>query len=93
MLRFIMRCMGYVYVFLEKFVKYPNDHTILGISIDEDLQGMSRKELCTFIESNTPADGSFWDLDSTSKIRFGAQLLREMNEVELEEERLLSQTA
>ena len=93
MLRFVIRLMGYVYVFLEQFVKYPDDHTILGISIDEDLQGMSRKELCAFIESNTPADGSFWDLDSTSKIRFGAQLLREMNEVELEEERLLSQTA
>ena len=93
MLRFVMRLMGYVYVFLEQFVKYPDEHTILGISIDEDLQGMSRKELCAFIESNTPADGSFWNLDSTSKIRFGAQLLREMNEVELEEERLLSQTA
>ena len=93
MLKFIMKFMGYVYVFLEQFVKYPDDHTILGISIDEDLQGMSRKELCAFIEGNTPADGSFWNLDSTSKIRFGAQLLREMNEVELEEERLLSQTA
>jgi len=85
-----MKVMGYVYVFLEQFVKYPDDHTILGIAIDEDLQKMSRKELCAFIESNTPADGSFWNLDSTSKIRFGAQLLREMNEVELEEERLLS---
>ena len=79
MLRFIMNIMGYVYVFLEQFVKYPNDHTILGISIDRDLQSMSRKELCAFIESSTPADGSFWNLDSTSKIRFGAQLLRETN--------------
>ena len=78
MLKFLMRIMGYVYCFLEKFVKYPNDHTILGVPIDGDLQGMSRKELCNFIESQTPASGSFWDLDSTSKIRFGAQLLREM---------------
>ena len=78
MLRFFMRIMGYVYCFLEKFVKYPNDHTILGVTIDEDLQKMSRKELCTFIESKTPASGSFWDIDSTSKIRFGAQLLREL---------------
>ena len=90
MIKFIMKVMGYVYVFLEQFVKYPDDHTILGFAIDEDLQKMSRKELCVFIEGNTPADGSFWNLDSTSKIRFGAQLLREMNEVELEEERLLS---
>ena len=79
MLRFFMRAMGYVYCFLEKFVEYPNDHTILGVPIDEDLQKMSRRELCTFIESQTPARGSFWELDSTSKIRFGAQLLREMN--------------
>tara|TARA_R100000234_G_scaffold115010_2_gene90608 strand:+ start:709 stop:969 length:261 start_codon:yes stop_codon:yes gene_type:complete len=71
--------MGYVYIFLEKFVKYPNDHTILGIPIDEDFQKMSRKELCDYIEKNTPAEGSFWDLDSTSKIRFGAQLLKETN--------------
>jgi hypothetical protein len=82
MIKFIMKVMGYAYVFLEQFVDYPNDHTILGISIDQDLQSMSRKELCTFIESNTPADGSFWNLDSTSKIRFGAQLLREMNQME-----------
>ena len=79
MLKFLMRIMGYVYCFLEKFVKYPNDHTILGMPIDEDLQNMNRKELCTFIESQTPASGSFWNLDSTTKMRFGAQLLREMN--------------
>tara|TARA_R110002020_G_scaffold134120_1_gene299209 strand:- start:107 stop:352 length:246 start_codon:yes stop_codon:yes gene_type:complete len=78
MLRFVMRVMGYLYCFLEQFVKYPNDHNILGVMIDDDLQNMSRKELCTYIESNTPASGSFWNLDSTSKIRFGAQLLREM---------------
>ena len=83
MLRFFMRMMGYVYCFLEKFVKYPDDHTILGVPIDEDIQGMSRRELCEFIESNTPSrrsdrQNSFWNLDSTTKIRFGAQLLREM---------------
>lgn len=50
MLKFLMRIMGNVYCYLEKFVKYPNDHTILGIPIDEDLQGMSRRELCEFIE-------------------------------------------
>ena len=79
MLRFFMRLMGYVYCFLEMFVKYPNDHTILGVPIDDDLQKMSRREICEYIEGNTPATGSFWDLDSTTKMRFGAQLLREMN--------------
>ena len=78
MLRFFMRLMGYVYCFLEKFVSYPNDHTILGLPIDADLQKMNRREICNFIESQTPASGSFWDLDSTTKMRFGAQLLREM---------------
>ena len=79
MLRFCMRAMGYVYCFLEQFVKYPNDHTILGVKIDEDIQKMSRREVCEYIESNTPAQGSFWNLDSTTKMRFGAQLLRVMN--------------
>jgi len=45
MIKFIMKVMGYVYVFLEQIVKYPDDHTILGIAIDEDLKKMSRKEL------------------------------------------------
>ena len=76
MIKFIMQIMGYVYCFLERFVSYPNDNIILGLPIDEDLQKMSRVELCTYIESNTPAEGSFWHLDSTSKIRFGAQNLR-----------------
>ena len=78
MLRLFMRLMGYVYCFLEKFVSYPNDHNILGVPIDEDLQKMSRREICEYIERQTPAKGSFWDLDSTTKMRFGAQLLREM---------------
>ena len=84
MLRLCMRAMGYVYCLLEKFVKYPDDHTILGVPIDEDIQKMSRREICEFIESNTPSrrsdkHNSFWNLDSTTKMRFGAQLLREMN--------------
>ena len=79
MLRFIMRVMGYIYLLLERFINYPHDHTILGIPIDQDLQDMNRKELCKFIEDNTPSDGSFWDLDSTTKIRFGAQLLKDAN--------------
>ena len=37
MLRLFMRMMGWVYCYLEKFVKYPDDHNILGIPIDEEL--------------------------------------------------------
>ena len=78
-----MRWMGNLYCLLEKYIVY-DDQTILGMSIDNDLQQMNRAELCTFIESNSPAEGSFWNLDSTSKIRFGAQLLKEkVGEIEL----------
>ena len=80
MLRFLMKIMVYVYCLIESRISYPNDHTILGASIDEDLQAMSRKELCAYIDNNTPADGSFWHLDSTTKIRFGCQMLRHFNQ-------------
>ena len=79
MIRLLMYIMVYVYCFLEQFVSYPNDNVILGLPIDKDLQKMTRAELCAYIESNTPAEGSFWHLDSTSKIRFGAQNLRNNN--------------
>ena len=68
--------MEWVYVRLEKHLEYPNDHTILGLPIDGDLQNMSRRELCDYIVDNTPGNGSFWTLDSTTKIRFGCQMLR-----------------
>ena len=71
-----MQVMGYVYCWLERFVSYPNDHTILGIPISKSFQGMSRRELCQYINENTPGDGSFWNLDSTSKIRFGCEMLK-----------------
>ena len=71
--------MGGVYIFIEKFVSYPNDGNILGMDIDEDFQKMSRKELCAFIDSTNDkneSDVTFWDLDSTTKIRYGCQLAR-----------------
>ena len=82
MLRSLMQAMGHFYCFLESFISYPNDHTVLGMPIDEDLQTMSRWELCAYIDNNTPGDGSFWDLDSTTKIRFGCQMLRHFNAIE-----------
>ena len=71
-----MKSLEKLYLFAEARVNYPNDHTILGVEIDEDLQNMSRKELCAHIEDETPGEGSFWKLDSTTKIRFGCQMMR-----------------
>ena len=75
--RIVMKTLEKLYLFAEARVKYPNDHTILGVEIDEELQNMSRRELCAYIETNTPGEGSFWKLDSTTKIRFGCQMMRE----------------
>ncbi len=78
--RVIMRALEKLYLFTESKMSYPNDHTILGVAIDEDLQKMSRRELCSYIEENTPGEGSFWRLDSTTKIRFGCQMMRGVND-------------
>tara|TARA_R110002020_G_scaffold181654_5_gene376801 strand:+ start:5202 stop:5483 length:282 start_codon:yes stop_codon:yes gene_type:complete len=78
-IKFFLRLMGWVYVFIEQFVSYPNDGNILGLDIDEDFQKMSRKELCAYIDSVNDKNKSnviFWDLDSTTKIRYGCQIAR-----------------
>lgn len=65
-----LRLMGWVYVFIEQFVSYPNDGNILGLDIDEDFQKMSRKQLCAYIDSvnnKNKSDVTFWDLDSQLK--------------------------
>ena len=69
-----LRLMGGIYVFIEQFVSYPNDGNILGMDIDEDFQKMTRRELCAFLDSTN--DITFWDLDSTTKIRYGCQVAR-----------------
>jgi len=68
---------GTIYIFIEQFRKYPNEEkgNILGLPIDEDLQKMSRFELCDFMNDYMPKKG-FWELNSTTKIRLGAQLLK-----------------
>ena len=74
-----LRLMGWVYVFIDLFVSYPNDGNILGLDIDEDFQKMSRKQLCAYIDSvnnKNKSDVTFWDLDSTTKIRYGCQIAR-----------------
>jgi len=78
-IKLLLRLMGWVYIFIEQFVSYPNDGNILGMDIDEDFQKMSRKELCEFIDSTNTKNESnitFWDLDSTTKIRYGCQIAR-----------------
>ena len=78
-IKLFLRLMGWVYVFIEQFVSYPNDGNILGLDIDEDFQKMSRKELCAYIDSvndKNESNVTFWDLDSTTKIRYGCQIAR-----------------
>jgi len=75
-LQWILNVFGTVYVIIEQFVEYPDDDVILGMEIDEDLQTMSRKNLCRYMDAVLPQKG-FFDIQSTSKIRLGCQLLRE----------------
>lgn len=73
---------GTLYIFIEKFRDYPNEErdNILGLPIDDDLQKLSRFELCAYMDQGMPRPG-FWDLNSTTKIRLGAQLMRNLNAV------------
>ena len=61
MLRKTIWFMGLVYVTLDKFVKYEDSDKILGITIDDDFQRMTRRELCNYVEFKFGWDeGSFW---------------------------------
>ena len=86
-IRWILHTFGTVYVIIERFVEYPDDDVILGMEIDEDIQKMSRKNLCRYMDAVLPEKG-FFDIQSTSKIRLGCQLLREYKQlkINLEEE-------
>ena len=75
LLRFILDMFGLIYISIEQFVEYPNDNEILGVSIDGDLYRMDRQQLCRYMDAVLP-EGGFFDLQSTSKIRLGCQLLR-----------------
>ena len=74
--RKIISFMGRVYVWLDKGLKHETS-PILNIAIDQDLQDKSRKELCNHIEDKFrwPRD-SFWELESTQKIRLCCQVAR-----------------
>ena len=83
MLRFILDIFGLAYISIEKYVKYPDDGEILGIGIDNDLHKMSRQQLCRYMDAVLPKRG-FFDLQSTTKIRLGCQLLRNFHLVKKE---------
>lgn len=73
--------MGKVYVWLDKRVAYTEEEVseVLGLKIDEDLQKCSRYELCRRVEHEFKLEeGEFWNLDSTQKIRFAVQSVRDM---------------
>ena len=74
-LKFILDLFGYIYILIERHVTYPDDKNILGMEIDDDLYKMSRKQLCRYMDAVLPKRG-FFDIQSTSKIRLGCQLLR-----------------
>jgi len=76
MIRKTISLMGRVYVFLDKFLKHDKGD-ILGTSIDDDFESMSRKELCRYIEHKFGwEDDVFWNLESTQKIRLCCQIAR-----------------
>ena len=79
-LQWILNVFGTVYVLIERNVEYPDDDIILGMEIDEDLQAMSRQQLCRCMDAVLPKKG-FFDIQSTSKIRLGCQLLRDYKQL------------
>ena len=88
-LRFILDIFGLVYISIEKYVEYPDDNEISGVDIDDDLHGMNRQQLCRYMDAVLPKSG-FFDLQSTTKIRLGCQLLRNFHLVkkQLKEDRV-----
>ena len=68
--------MGRVYVLLDSFLEHDTGN-ILAINIDNDFQRMTRKESCNHIEDKFkwPRD-TFWNLESTQKIRVCSQMAR-----------------
>lgn len=75
-IRKLISFMGRVYVFLDKQLTHPKG-PILGLKIDADFEAMSRYELCCHIEDKFGLKrDSFWQLESTQKIRYCSQTAR-----------------
>jgi hypothetical protein len=81
LLKIILNLFGILYLVIERYIEYPEDNYILGMNIDEDLQNMSRKQLCKYMDAVLPKKG-FFELQSTTKIRLGCQLLRNLTKEE-----------
>ena len=80
MIKRLIGIMGRAYVFLDSFLKHE-EGPVLGVEIDEYFQGMSRRELCRYIEKGFGLEkDSFWNLESTQKIRYGCQMIKEYEE-------------
>ena len=75
----ILNLFGELYLLIEKHMKYPNDDVIMGLEIDSELQKMNRKQLCDFMDKTSEGEG-FYNLSSTTKIRYGCQLLKNHTE-------------
>ena len=88
-MRFILDIFGLAYISIEKYLEYPDDGEILGVGIDGDLYRMNRQQLCRYMDAVLPKSG-FFDLQSTTKIRLGCQLLRNFHLVkkQLKEDRI-----
>ena len=78
--QWILNMFGNLYLVIERRVEYPNDNIILGMKVDKDLQDMTRKELCSYMDKELPRKG-FYELQSTTKIRLGCQLVRKYNKL------------
>lgn len=76
-----MGVMGTLYVWLDRRVEYTEEEVsvVLGVPIDDDLKISSRYELCRRVEETfgIPKE-SFWQLQSTQKIRFAVQQARNL---------------
>ena len=83
-IRFLLNSCGILYLLLEKHMKYPDDDVILGLQIDSNLQKMSRNQLCKYMDRVSKCKG-FYDLSSTTKIRYGCQLLKNTQKIENED--------
>ena len=84
--------MGNAYVWLDKGLTHETS-PILDVRIDEDFRNMSRYELCSHIEKKFEWEkDSFWNLESTQKIRLCCQAARDMERKHEKIIRLLAQT-
>jgi len=90
--RKIIAVMGRTYVWLDKGLTHETS-PILGREINEDFRNMSRRELCNYVEMKFEWEkDSFWNLESTQKIRLCCQTARDMERGHERIIRLLAQT-